>query len=420
MRHAGRHTLKAHGSAISAAADQPGAFPARPAPAAAGAAAVEAGDGTTRAVAASPRSTPHASAARSSWGASLRRRLLGIPLEEASVSRRGFVVRDPRVGERLDAIGAAFLGGYHAALESRDGRDLGARLEETEAERRGFAFEGAAMALLLLDALTPWARGRWRRFADGPGARHIYMVHVGAGWALARLPGGFRRSWLPFDPLLRWLAYDGYGFHEGYFHRERRVIERAVPASLEGYALRAFDQGLGRSLWFGEGADPIRTAAAISAFAPDRRADLWSGAGLAATYAGGADGATLESLARLAGAFAPHVAQGAAFAAKARERAGNPAPHTALACRALCGMEADEAARVTDQALDALPQDGATPAFEIWRARVRERLAGADRAGLEVAASTGPPEAPLASGAIAAPLARPPGTLQASSPRGAR
>jgi hypothetical protein len=395
MRHAGRHTLKAHGSAISAAADRPGAgaFPARPGPAAAGAAAIGAGDGATR-------STTRAASARSSWGASLRRRLLGIPLEEASVARRGFAVRDPRVGERLEAIGATFIGGYHAALESRDERDLGARLEETDAERRGFAFEGAAMALLLLDALTPWARGRWRRFANGPGARHIYMVHVGAGWALARLPGGFRRSWLPFDPLLSWLAYDGYGFHEGYFHRERRVLEHAVPAPLEGYALRAFDQGLGRSLWFGEGADPDRIAAAISAFSPERRADLWSGAGLAAAYAGGVEGAALESLRRLAGAFAPHVAQGAAFAAKARERAGNPAPHTALACGTLCGIEAGEAARVTDDALDALPSDGATPAFEIWRARVRERLArAADDGRTRPAARDGAGESVSARGA---------------------
>jgi hypothetical protein len=342
MRHAGRHTLESRAFAVSADPAEVGGVVAVPRP---------------------------------GWGAALRRRLLGISPGETSVARRGFEVRDPRVVERLEAIGGAFLGGYHAALETRDEHDLGSRLEETEAERRGFAYEGAAMGLLLLDALTPWARGRWRRFARGPGAAHIYMVHVGAGWALARLPGGFRRSWLPFDPLLHWLAYDGYGFHEGYFHRARRVSNGEIPASLSGYALRAFDQGLGRSLWFGEGADPGRVSAAFSALAPGRRGDLWSGVGLAAAYAGGADAAALESLPRLAGAFAAHVAQGAAFAAKARERAGNPAAHTALACRALCGMDAASAARVTDDALESLPGDGETPAFETWRARVRERFA---------------------------------------------
>ena len=123
MQHAGRRTLKAHGSAISAAANRPGAFPARPAArAAAGPTAFAAGVGANapRPVAAPPGITARASTARGSWGASLRRRLFGIPLAEASVARRGFEVRDPRVGERLETIGATFIGGYHAALESRD------------------------------------------------------------------------------------------------------------------------------------------------------------------------------------------------------------------------------------------------------------------------------------------------------------
>jgi hypothetical protein len=98
--------------------------------------------------------------------------------------------------------------------------------------------------------------------------------------------------------------------------------------------------------------------------------------GLAAAYAGGVEAATLESLPRIAREQAPHLRQGAAFAAKARERAGNPASHTALACRLLCGMEAEAAARVTDEALASLPADGETPAFEVWRTRVRKRLAG--------------------------------------------
>jgi len=371
MRDAGRQASTASELTVSEPRSRrgAGAIQARPASAAAGSATGE--------VARARR------AARLPLGALLRRRLLGISLEEATVARRGFEVRDARVRERLEAIGVAFLGGYHAALECADPLALGARLEETEAERRGFAFEGAAMALLLLDALTPWARGRWQRFASGQGARHIYMLHVGAGWALARLPGGFRRAWLPFHPLLRWLAYDGYGFHEGYFHRARRVLSREVPATLEGYARRAFDQGLGRSLWFGDGAEPERIAAAIAAFAPERRGDLWSGAGLAAAYAGGAEREALESLRSLAGTHAAHLAQGAAFAAKARERAGNPAPHTALACRVLCGVEAAAAARVTDDALESLPEGGELPAFEVWRARVRERFSRAGGAAAE-------------------------------------
>src|ERR1039457_6890759 len=151
----------------------------------------------------------------------LTNRILGIPDDEALVSRRGFHVRDPDVQLRLELIGQTFLRGYHAALPDQGGAALARSLGAIDAELQGFAFEGAAMALTLLDHLMPVNRGRFHRFLQGPGAPHFYMLHVGAGWAMARLP------WLRWrvnsfistlDPLARWLALDGYGFHQGYFY----------------------------------------------------------------------------------------------------------------------------------------------------------------------------------------------------------
>ncbi len=120
-----------------------------------------------------------------------------------------------------------------------------------------------------------------------------------------------------------------------------------------------------------EGADGDRIAATIDRFQERRHADLWSGVGLACAYAGGLPEQAIESLCAMAGPHRPHLAQGVAFAAKARERAGNPAPHTQLACLIVCGMPAEPAARLTDRALEGLPSDGALPAYEVWRQRVR-------------------------------------------------
>src|SRR2546429_76531 len=87
---------------------------------------------------------------------------------------------------------------------------------------------------------------------------------------------GLRRSVTP-DPLLRWLAWDGFGFHQGFFHADRvvggRVLERGLTADQR--AIR--DQGLGRSLWFHECADPEGIVLRVNEFARDRRADLWAG-----------------------------------------------------------------------------------------------------------------------------------------------
>lgn len=275
---------------------------------------------------------------------------------------------------QLEASGRSFLAGYHLALEEEAPAALATRLDGVEAEFRGFAFEGAGMGLALLDFLTPWRPGQLRAFLAGAGEPHTYMVHVGIGWAIARLPWlrtRLDRPLMRFDPLLRWLVADGYGFHEGYFHWRRSLKSQARPRRLTGYAARAFDQGLGRSLWFVEGGDVARIPSVIATFPAARRPDLWSGVGLACAYAGGVDAESIRQLGARAGEYLPQVAQGVAFAAKARSRAGNPAAHTDLACQIIGAVSADEAAAITDTALEHLPGDGPEPAYEIWRRRIQ-------------------------------------------------
>lgn len=303
----------------------------------------------------------------------LKRALLSISLEETRINRRRFRVEDPKVRARIETIGEVFLQGYHAALFEDDLFRLAERLAQIEPEFSGFAYEGAAMGLYVSDFFTPWQR-RFDRLLQGPGDPHRYMVHVGAGWALARLPVSPEKRLKRMDPLLRWLALDGLGFHQGYFHWPVFIAAQKEPKKLSGYGACAFDQGLGRSLWFVEGADPERIALVIAAFPKHRKAHLWSGVGLACAYAGGGDKATLETLRALGGEFLSQVAQGVAFAAKARQRAGNLASHTELACQVLCGLSANQAAAITDEALVGLDSDGEVPSYEVWRRRIQARF----------------------------------------------
>ena len=297
--------------------------------------------------------------------------MFGISEVETTFARRGFRGGENGRRERIEQVGATFVAGYHAALENADEGFLIPRLEAMAANERGFAYEGAAMALAILDRITPWNRDRIRRFLQGPGNDYTYMVHVAVGWAAARLPGRVQKQMQPLDPLLRWLVIDGYGFHEGFFHWPKYLNDGLRPKRITGYAERVFDQGLGRSLWFIEGADVSRVAASINSFSEARRADLWSGAGLASVYAGEVDDHELKSLVALAGKFHPQLAQGATFAAKARHRAGNPTPYTDRACWALCGMSSADAAALTDATLENLPANSDEPAYEVWRQRVQ-------------------------------------------------
>ena len=287
----------------------------------------------------------------SSLRGALRQKLFGVSIRETSFARRGFRSHSAATRARLESIGGIFLVGYHAGLAADRSESLAAELDSVVLADRGFAFEGAGMALALLDRVTPWRRNRFAHFVEGVAAPHVYMAHIGAGWALARLGRRFAPATLPFDPLMRWLVIDGFGFHEGYFATRRAVDALHRPSWLCDYATCAFDQGLGRSLWFIEGGDDAAITRRIARFPADRRADLWSGVGLAATYAGGVADATLVALREASGEHLLDLAQGAAFAAQARVRACNSAPHTDAACNVFTHRSATAAATLTDQAL---------------------------------------------------------------------
>ena len=322
-------------------------------------------------------------------GAVLRRALFGISPVETSFARRGFRGDSAAVRERLEGVGLSFAAGYHAGLEESGPEApaaIAARIDaELDREQRGFAYEGAGMALALRDALTPWRSGqagrdrRLARFLAGPGEAHDYLVQVGAGWILGRLPLSPERLLGRLDPLRGWLALDGYGFHEGFFHWPRSVERQEVPRKLRGYTRRGFDQGLGRSLWFVDGADVQRLPQTIAAFAAARQPDLWAGLGLACGYAGGRTREEVAALREAAGEFAPQLAQGVAFAAEARHRAGNLAPHTELACEVVCGSNAAAASAVCLRAAEGLPADlPGRPAYEVWRRRIQDHYRKGD------------------------------------------
>ena len=305
----------------------------------------------------------------------LRKVFLGISTEQTTFRCRKFYQGESSAQKRLERIGFTFLQGYHAAIEAPKSEALVLKLNSIESEFRGFAFEGAAMGLGLLDSLTPWKRKRFQHFLEVHGNAHTYMMYVGLGWVMARLRQNIKKALAELDPLLGWLAIDGYGFHEGYFHGVLYINGKEYPKQISGYAAKVFDQGLGRSLWFVQGADVAKIAATINKFDPRRHADLWSGVGLACAYAGGVHQTDVEALWTLAGSYQPCLAQGAAFAAKARQKAGNPADCTALACQIFCDLSLDSAAEITDLALEQLPVDGVEPAYELWRRKIQSCFA---------------------------------------------
>lgn len=315
----------------------------------------------------------------------VQRRLLKISLSEVSTERRRFVVECPNKRQRIEAVGAFFLKGYHAALASSHCDQLHDLLNDIPFEYQGFAYEGAAMGVGLLDQLQPWRSSQFAGFLSSDLNSYPYLTHVGLGWALARFPGGMHRfcqSLLAAQvitteassccSLLVCLVLDGYGFHQSYFNWERYVVAMQEPRFLPSDCLPIFRQGVGRSLCFVYGMDGDRVAKAIARFPPSSQADLWSGVGLAMAYAGGLSAADVSHLLQLARGDTASVAQGVAFAAKARQRAGFVPEHTQSVCQAVWGESVEKLSRLTDDSLADLPLGSMTAAYGLWRERIKQ------------------------------------------------
>jgi hypothetical protein len=271
------------------------------------------------------------------------------------------------LAERLEASQLAVVCGFDWGIAGDDLPEVVRRLELIEAEQRGFAYEGAAMACAIRDARADGTGGRTRELLTGPGAPHLPRIYTGIGLALARLPRSVWQGIVPDHPTMTWLAVDGYGFDLAYRDTRRYVDEQWVPepypwAGSPEYFPRAVDQGIGRALWFLNGARPAAVTAAVNRFGEARHPDLWSGVGLAATLAGGCAPEGLTILRLAAGEHWPQLAVGVVFAIMAGTYAGHVPEHSRLAAEALAGLTVPDAVAIADRT---------ESSYERWRDRIR-------------------------------------------------
>jgi len=315
----------------------------------------------------------------------LRRLLMAPSLRDVSFAGRGFPVIETAATRQLESIPQSVVCGFEWGIDAADLWELERRLSLVDPEVQGFAYEGATMACTVRDAMGPRQGTRTKELLEGYGQRHIFLNYIGIGFAMARLPRPLWKKVMPdlpgeaYYPQMSWLAVDGYGFDRAYFDTDRWIDDQRVdkPYAWEGdadYFLRAVDQGIGRALWFIHGARVEHVVAAVRRFAAGRRADLWAGVGLAATFAGCSTADDLTSLRLAADEHRGHLAQGSVFAAKARHHSGTIPEHTRTATHALAGVTVESAARLADDSYVPSGSSDSGPAYELWRRAVREQL----------------------------------------------
>ncbi len=324
----------------------------------------------------------------------IRRLVLAPSFHDVTFAGRGFSVTATDATRAMEAVPQAVVMGFEWGIDGGNLADLARRLDMVDPELRGFAYEGATMALVIKDST---GGHRTREFLDGPGQPHLLLSYIGIGFAMARLPRPLWKKIMPdlqpslFHPTMSWLCVDGYGFDLAYFHTKKWVDEQRVPQPYPWlghpeYFTRAVDQGIGRALWFMHGGVPAAVAEGVARFAEQRQGDLWSGVGLAATFAGGCTAKGLATLRETAGEHRANLGLGSVFAANARSAADFVPAHSADALQVLAGLTPEEAVMVAAATHPDPDAPRTEPHYEAWRANIRAELTTRAASSLDNAA----------------------------------
>ncbi len=250
------------------------------------------------------------------------------------------------IASKIESIFAIFQIAQESASTIEDVNELIKKSEETPIEFLSVAYEGAAMELALRDFSEGDKIDRWKALLE-KSKKHACQIYIGMGWAIAkekRFPITFLEQ---INYNMQYRIWDGCGYYDGIF-RQRHVIKGQNRFEyIEQKNYQAYDEGLGRSLWYLSKGDVTKATEMVYSFSSERQSDLWRGIGIACSYVGGFDEQILNALISSAKKHSTQLGIGAAMVAKSRIDANCLTNEIELACSIFNNLSALDAMKIT-------------------------------------------------------------------------
>ena len=230
-----------------------------------------------------------------------------------------------RVVQKMETIQRIFR-------EVQDSYSETTQLDNYEIEFRSIAYEATSMCIALEDLKNGNELNRWHDFLNENSA-HATQIHVGLGWALAQNEISPIEFLQQLEPVFGYRVLDGYGYYEGFFRRRKSILNQQQPQWNDSTATGAYDQGLGRSLWYIHNGEIDAAKHALEKFPVERHKDLWRGLGIAIAYVGGCNEKMLREVFIQSGSYKTQLVGGAMMALVSRDYANYISDDTALVCK---------------------------------------------------------------------------------------
>jgi hypothetical protein len=271
----------------------------------------------------------------------------------------------------LRRVANVFADGF-ALASAGDCGQTKTELETISREERGVGYEGAAASKAVSD-LTRLTDLHEATNLLHDSKSYSFLMYLGIGEAMAqlKLPPQLCNS-IANEP---WSAQvmEGYGFFDGYFNWFESLVRQKYPEGLPPNLADAYDQGLGRAIYFVTNCNPAQIRDYISYYPQARRKELWSGAGVPTAYVGGPSDRELKKLLDYAGTYRAEFMQGVILGASAREKQSFIPNHTEAACNIICGSRAPIAVQFSND-LELLISQRENYTMYSWQELVRNEL----------------------------------------------
>lgn len=273
--------------------------------------------------------------------------------------------------QALRNVANTFLDGFSIAMESPD-INVHKEISTVPKLHRGVCYEGASAAKAVRDLtanIDPSEASELLREKEN----YSFLMYMGIGEAMAqlKLPPQLCNA-VAKEP---WggLIVEGYGFYHGYFKWHDALVHQQYPEGLEPGLEAAYNQGIGRAIYFVTNGEPVAIRDQIACFSPERRPEIWSGAGIPVAYVGGPSERELKKLSNFAGPYRAELMQGVLLGASARARQELIPDHTELACNIICGDSTINAVTYTDNLSKLIAEREQFSMIE-WQSLVRHEL----------------------------------------------
>jgi hypothetical protein len=245
---------------------------------------------------------------------------------------------------------SAATDGFTLAMEY-GGADLKRELAKVPIDVAGFAVEGAVLAIGASCKLDE----DWQRLSDFVAGCSEHQINAVSGCGGAFAHAGLSLSSIPADvsPFWRWLLVDAYSFHQAFFNAHRVIVNREIPEMRFDWERRAYNQGIGRAIWYATSGRPEAIKELINQFAPWQRGDMWYGVGLQAGYCGGIE-KEFHQLRRYANKQLDGLTAGVVMAVMSRAGCGYYPDHTRHATEVILQAPTEKVVELFQQTLQQL------------------------------------------------------------------